>query len=143
MRPRVRRPRLPDWGSRLAALVEERRDAPFAWGRHDCAMFAADAVLAITGRDPLAAWRGAYSTEEGGAAITDPAGGFEAFMVAAFADHGSPDCPVAFAQRGDVALIQLRNLVSLAVVLDGVVAAPGTDGIEFLRPRVVRRVWAV
>ena len=75
MRPAALHARRPDWPERLAVLVEARRHAPFVWGTHDCAMFAADAVLAQTDRDFLARWRGAYAAEEQGEAIT---GGAEA-----------------------------------------------------------------
>lgn len=57
--------RFPDWRERLAAFVLERRDAGFVWGARDCAMFAADAIQAMTGDDVLAAWRGAYSSRFG------------------------------------------------------------------------------
>lgn len=39
----------PDWEARLIALIEERQDMPFAWGIHDCVLWAAAAVEAMTG----------------------------------------------------------------------------------------------
>jgi hypothetical protein len=137
--------RLPDWPEKLADLVEARRYAPFRWGTHDCAMFAADAVLAMTGADPLARWRGAYATGEEGDAITDPAGGFEPFMAAAFAAFGAPDCDPRLAQRGDVALVSYGNARSLGVVLGGMVAVPGMDRLAFVQARgaFLVRAWAI
>ena len=60
-----RRP--PDHDTRQAAdaLIAERRLMPFARGTNDCCMFAADAVLAMTGRDLAADWRGTYSDDRG------------------------------------------------------------------------------
>jgi hypothetical protein len=43
--------RLPDWQARFAAFIQARLALPFAWGTNDCATFAADGVLAITGVD--------------------------------------------------------------------------------------------
>jgi hypothetical protein len=38
-----------DWQVRFEAFIRECRHVPFAWGSNDCALFAADAVQAITG----------------------------------------------------------------------------------------------
>ncbi len=47
-----------DWPARLAAYIEAHRSAPFAWGVHDCVLFASGAIAAITGTDPAASFRG-------------------------------------------------------------------------------------
>lgn len=57
--------RLPDWEARLRAYLESVRSEPFAWGRHDCCHFAAGAVKAMTGIDPMIEFRGHYATERG------------------------------------------------------------------------------
>lgn len=132
-----------DWPERLAELVEARRHAPFVWGVHDCAMFAADAVEAMVCEDPLAAWRGAYSTEAEGDALTEAAGGFEAFMVEAFRAFGAPCCPPVLAQRGDPGLVRYGNAVSLGISLGHCVVVPGLTGLSFLAPRMMFRAWAV
>ncbi len=46
------------------AYIEAVRDRPFEWGRHDCCCFAAGAVQAMTGRNPMAEFLGAYSDRE-------------------------------------------------------------------------------
>jgi hypothetical protein len=56
----IRATRLPDWPEQLAAFIEARRDMPFDWAVNDCCVLAADAVLAMTGRDFLADYRGRY-----------------------------------------------------------------------------------
>ena len=53
--------RLEDWPERLAAFVEARRAMPFRWGQNDCALFAADAVAAVTGVDLAERWRGLWA----------------------------------------------------------------------------------
>ena len=58
-----------DWPERLMALIAERRSRPFAWGEQDCALFACDAVAAMTGADPAAWFRGRYRTRRGAYAL--------------------------------------------------------------------------
>lgn len=59
--------RLPDWDARLGELIASRRGSPHDWGHNDCVMWAADAVLAVTGRDIAAHVRGTYRGEAGAA----------------------------------------------------------------------------
>lgn len=47
--------RLHDWEHRLTRYVTEVACTGFAHGSHDCALFAAGAVEAITGIDPVRA----------------------------------------------------------------------------------------
>ena len=70
--------RLDDWHARLAAYVYEAGRTPFAYGAHDCALFAAGAVAAMTGTDLASDWRGRYRTL---------AGGLKAVKRAGHADH--------------------------------------------------------
>lgn len=143
MRPAPPYPRLPDWPERLTALVEARRDTPFAWGCQDCCLFAADAVLAITGRDPAAAWRGCYADEAGAEALLAAAGGLETLAQAVLARFGAAECPPALAQRGDVVLARLGNADGLGVVLGQDIAAPALRGLAFLPFAAARRAWVV
>lgn len=55
-------PRRAGWPEHLHACIAARLGQPFAWGRHDCCLFAADCVAAITGADPAADLRGRYAT---------------------------------------------------------------------------------
>lgn len=57
--------RFEDWPQRLDDFLRAAQGRLFTWGEHDCALFAADAVLAITGEDHAAAFRGRYSTARG------------------------------------------------------------------------------
>lgn len=136
------RHRLPDWPERLAEIVEARRHTPFAWGAHDCITFAADVTLALTGRDVWAAHRGTYGTEVEAERVVGPAG-LEAFVARLMADAGAAEVAVAEAQRGDWVLITVGNMPMVGVVLGGVIAAPGQDGLAFLRLRRVSRAWGV
>ena len=92
-----------DWQDRLHAYLDSVADTPFAWGTHDCCLYIADAVQAMTGVDPAAAYRGRYSTETGAriALTRYGAGTLYATFNAAFGDSIAP----AGAHRGDIVAI--------------------------------------
>lgn len=89
-----------DWERALAAYIAECETRPYAWGEHDCALFAAGAVLAMTGDDPVPEFRGRYTTAAGSARALKRfgAGTLEATLDAKFEQR-----PIAFARRGDLA----------------------------------------
>ena len=143
MRPDPARPRLPDWPERLAELLEARLDLPFAWGAQDCCTLPADAALALTGHDPLAAWRGTYADEAAAEAILARHGGLEGFVADCLAAWGAPECPPAFVQRGDWALVAVGNELLCGVVAGAAVAVPGTHRLRAVPLDRIRRAWAV
>jgi hypothetical protein len=52
------------WASSLMKTIEAASSRPFLWGEHDCVNFAANCVLAMTGDDPMADFRGAYDSPD-------------------------------------------------------------------------------
>ncbi|WP_160119625.1 DUF6950 family protein [Rhodovarius lipocyclicus] len=132
-----------DWPERLAAFIDARRYTPFAWGTNDCAMLAADAVLELTGMDPAAQYRGAYATEDQADGMISAAGGLEALSDSLAAAAGLGSCMPAFAQRGDLVLVEHGNIRALGVVTGDAVAVPGPDGLAFLPVRAAVRAWSV
>lgn len=135
--------RWPNWPETLAELVEQRAETAFRWGEHDCALLAADAVLAMTGTDPAGALRGAYSTEAEADALIAQYGGLEALAATLAAEVGLGDCAPAFAQRGDVALVTQGNMRALGVVVGDSVAVPAAQGLAFLPLDAIQRAWSV
>jgi hypothetical protein len=93
--------RLPDWRSRLRAYVEQKARQNFRPGTHDCAMFVAGGVEAMTGTDPAAEWRGTYRSLKKARARLDEAGTDMASIAAA----QLPEVEPIFAQEGDVAVL--------------------------------------
>lgn len=87
----------------LAAYLEDREGWSFGYGEepetHDCARFVAGAVLALTGRDPLAGFSGRWTTEAGAARVIRRHGG-----VAEAVSSVLTEVDPMLAQRGDVAL---------------------------------------
>lgn len=95
-----------DWEGGLADYLAEHRHNPFAWGRHDCVLFAAGAVAAMTGVDPAAEARGRYATRIGSLRVLHRMGWRDLeTMMDAYFDRIAP----AFAQRGD-AIMADRSL---------------------------------
>lgn len=103
-----------DWPRCLDEAIAVARVQPFAWGRHDCCLFAADCVVAMTGEDPAAAWRDRYdNADDGYALLTERHRGDLAAAVDAVLGLRLPG--PAFAQRGDVVLIDTSNGLALGV----------------------------
>lgn len=117
--------RLRGWPEKLFAYIESRRHTPFAWHENDCWSFPAGAILAITGEDLFAPYRGRYSDEAGAAALIAEAGGMRAL------------CPLeskqlGFAQRGDVVLALIEGRETAGVIAGGGAwCAPGAAGLVF------------
>ena len=53
-----------NWPRLMNEAIEAVRDKPFVWGKHDCCLFAADVVKAMTGEDPMTEFRGQYKDQE-------------------------------------------------------------------------------
>ena len=105
--------RLPDWRGRLRAYASSAARTPFNYGRHDCALFAAGAVAAMTGEDPAAGWRGRYTTLRGGLRVIRKAGHADHIAAAA---AWFTEIPSAFAQVGDLAVAPGDAGLALGVV---------------------------
>ena len=91
-----------DWEQRLSAYLEPLVfGARFAWGQCDCALYVADAVLAMTGHDIAAPFRGKYSSAAGSARALKRYGAGD--LKSTF-DTLLPPRPVGFARRGDVVM---------------------------------------
>lgn len=50
------------WETRLHEFISARHGKPYAWGKADCLMLAADAVKAVTGKDHARGHRGKYDS---------------------------------------------------------------------------------
>lgn len=118
MTPIVRKP---DWEAQLAAYLEPLRARPFAWGTHDCCAFAAGAVQAMTGVDPMPEFRGRYSSARGSALALRR---FGAGTLAATLDGKIAAVAPALAHRGDVVM----SAGLLGICLGPVLVAVGSEG---------------
>jgi hypothetical protein len=131
--------RLKDWPSRFAALVESVRARPFAWGSHDCCLWAAAAVQAVTGEDRAETWRGTYVDERGAARMALRLGGLPVIA----ADAG-PEIPPALAVAADVGFVRWPDGThSLAVCSGDAWLCVGEAGLVRLGLDSCLRAWGV
>lgn len=134
--------RAEDWPERLADCLEAARRKPFAWGKHDCVLFAADVVLAITGTDPAAGARGQYHDAAGARRWL----GSRTLADALVEVLGDPIRP-AFAQRGDLVILGMERdrhwPEAAGVCLGERAAAPGDEGLIFLPMSEALLAWRV
>lgn len=96
-----------DWPEELARMLREASSRPFAWGEHDCCLFAADVVQAITGEDHAAEFRGRYTTAAGAARALKRYG---AGNLVATIDAKLPRIAPALARRGDVVCKEFEDV---------------------------------
>lgn len=131
-----------DWPSRLAAALEEARDRPFRWGSHDCGLFAADCVLAMTDVDPAAAYRGQYDDEAGARETMQrlSGGGLRAAWTAAL---GPAMDNVRMAKRGDVVLVDVGGVEATGVVAGSRVACLSEAGLAMVPAHRIVAAWSV
>lgn len=115
--------RLPDWRARLSQWLATIARVDFSYGRHDCALFAAGAVEALTGRDLAADFRGRYATHVGGIRSLRRLGHADHIALAR-SYFPSTSCPRA----GDLAVIETPDGPALGVVQGAMIYAPAAIG---------------
>ncbi|MGE3623597.1 MAG: hypothetical protein AB7H77_06990 [Bdellovibrionales bacterium] len=121
------------WELKFSAFLKECAKKPFQWGQHDCAVFPAGAVYAITGFDPACTLRGAYDDRAGADRIIAKHGSVEALFTSCvgFEPHDN----WKRAKRGDVVLFMQDGAITGGVVDDSgqAIAAPGIGETGLLR----------
>jgi hypothetical protein len=130
--------RHPQWEQRLHAVVEANLDRPYAWGQHDCLIFPANVVKAVTGKDHARGHRGKYNSlatayrhlQEMG--FTSPA---------ALLDSLFERKPVGFAQRGDLVLCKTESGDNPGVCMGDFALVVGQQGEREGLIRVPRALW--
>jgi hypothetical protein len=115
--------RFDDWEMRLDTFIQKRMKTPFRWGSHDCAIFAYDAVLMMTGIDIAERFRGKYSnkSEADQEMIGIAGGGLEEMVEFFAATHAMTEIERPFASRGDLALSHVQTAIGLDLPSLGIV----------------------
>ena len=128
--------RITTWENALSEYIAEKRNEPFEYGINDCCLFAAGAVLEITGEDPMSEFRGKYDSLKGSLkAIKDIGSGtLEATLDGKFAEVS-----IGYAQRGDLAFFD----DSIGVVMDGFAYFVSDDGLERIPRELWNKCWSV
>lgn len=138
--------RVSNWPGRLDSYVAAHRHTPFKWGKMDCLLFAAGAVVAIAERDPAKGYRGRYRSEKGAVRVLNAAGGFHRLIRLCARSIGMRPERKEFAMRGDIVTARLGvdRSPAAGVCLGSVAAFPGKDGLEF-HPlaKCHRKIWRI
>lgn len=129
-----------DWHGRLTAFLAEAARGAFRPGRLDCALFAAGAVEAVTGRDPAADFRGRYATLNEGYAALRSAGHADHVALAASLFE---EVAVAMAWPGDLAEVETPEGPALGVVQGQCLYVMGHGGMGLLPLAAARRAFRV
>jgi hypothetical protein len=143
---RPARRRVLNWESAFAHLLAVRAQQPFVWGASDCCLFAGDVIYALRGEDPAWWFRGRYTDQRGAArALREYSDGstLESVAERICAERAYAEIPAAFAQRGDLVLIETDAGDALGVQVDHRVAVQGPAGVIITSDVRVRRAWAI
>lgn len=143
--------RLDGWERRFNDLIDERMNCKLVWGEHDCCMFVADSVKAITGNECAGFSRGKYSNKIGAyRKLKEYAGGGISEMMNKIAEEYSlNEVGVNYAGRGDVALCvvdtHIGDDVEVLGVLtgDGRIMIAGRDGLVANKKSVGVKFWKI
>lgn len=134
-----------DWPEHLSKLIAERLKEPFQWGVNDCALFAADAVQAMTGNDPAKKLRGKYKTARGAKRALKRIGVESVSDIPrVFISDIAEEIPLKMAGRGDIILTE--NDIGepmLAICLGARCASPGPNGLVFSPTLSAASAWRI
>lgn len=136
-------PRLPAWPELLADYIEARRHRPFAWGTHDCATFAAGAVVAMTGCRLAGVLPAVWANEHEATRVLQRAGGLEQAVAAVLGDPLTGQA-ARFARRGSVVLVTIDGRPTLGVATGQQWwCGPSQWGLVWRPTHEVRTAWEV
>lgn len=127
-----------DWQERFAAFAEARASKPFAWGSNDCCTFAAGAVEAITGVNPMASVSD-YGNELAAARLIKEGDGLHSLATSLLGEPVSP----LMAGVGDVVLLINEGREMLGVCNGTSALAPGADGTAVLPMNAASTAWKI
>ena len=131
--------RLPNWKKRLTAYLAEVVDRPFKPGQHDCALFVAGAVQAMTGDDPARGWRGYRSLASGRQALAKRGYSDQVALAASMLPAIAP----AMAQAGDVAVVAGDDGPALGIVQGEMVFVLRREGLAILPRLAIEKAFKV
>lgn len=136
--PAITRKKLENSHRLLDDYINSIRKKPFEWGKHDCALHAANAVLALTGDDPAAEWRGKYDTANTAMRIIGC--GVEELPERV----GLTPLPsVKFARAGDIVLYRMDGHPCLGVCLGGNSCFTGKTEAQFINTLDCEKAWRI
>lgn len=132
--------RFRDWEQRLSFACMAVTERPHAWGTHDCALYAADCVLAMTGVDLAEDYRGRYTTPVGAARMLKRAG---VDNLGDFAAQMLPEIDIRAAGRGDLLICDGPEGEFFAIKIGHMCVGPSATGVLHVPVRQATRAFKV
>lgn len=132
--------RLADWQLNFEKFIAKYRHSPFVWGKHDCCLFAANSVLAITGKDYAESLRDSYDSVESAVKVIKQFGGIESIASSL---TGISPVSASYADVGDVLLVLQCGREMLAVCNGSTMFAPGERGLITLETHTALKTWKI
>ncbi len=127
--------RIDGWHRALAVAIRARAKQKFEYGTFDCSLAAADCVLAMTGIDLMADFRGQYNSAASAAVALNKIGKPTLLktLISLVPKHGGKRIPVHHACKGDLVVTKkaLHDAVqgqAVGVWLDSAAIFPGETG---------------
>jgi len=130
-----------DWCERLVTFLTAHLNTPFEWGKFDCCLFVADALLEITDIDIAKPFRGKYTTEKGAMRALIKYG--NGTVKDTFSEILGTFKPRLNACRGDVALIDTPTGHAVGIVFNGEVWVASPDGLITVSLKEALGCWSV
>ena len=134
--------RIPDWPVRFDHFLAARRERSFAWGDHDCCLFALDWIEEATGRR-LAEVRGLYRDAEGAAALLRERWNTGDLTALATLMLGAPLPSPLLAGRGDLLAFRHDDRVWLGLCAGPAGVAPGRRGLVMVPLSRAVAAWRI
>lgn len=126
----------------LQAFIDSRSAMEFSRGLNDCCLFAADWVLACTGRDPAAQWRDVYKTKRAAVAVLRGVGGMETLGEKVIVEAGFRRATVPVV--GSVGVIELPGVGRICAIFSGTMwVAMAKSGVRAYNPAILPAPEAV
>ncbi len=126
----------------LQEFIEARRGLPFIWGKNDCCLFAADAILLQTNIDTASSYRGKYSTSLGAkrAIKKRKANNLDELLMI---ELGNDIAPLT-AINGDIALILNQdNELAAGVIYRSYIYVLSPRGLSQIPLKAAIKCWSV
>lgn len=133
-----------NWVNLFNNFVEEHRHKHFVRGVNDCAIFAANAIYILTGKDLAIDFRALYKNKQQANNILNEKGYIDLEAVADDRLGSAYSLPTR-AQRGDCVLVEINSEKALAIVdLSGKRAVTtGKNGLEYIKMKFWIKAWKV
>jgi hypothetical protein len=130
--------RVTGWVDVLNDHIEAVRSRPFEWGVWDCCQFAAETVLAITGKDYREAFP-TYQSRADAIVLIHTHGSVVELLSSVLGSWKHP----AHAQRGDVVAADFGDGIAAGICLGVNSAAVGPAGLVFRPTETALAAWTI